>query len=237
MFIYHKIKGIGKGDFMFDIEKYMARLICLLKESFGERLLYVGLQGSYLRGEAKPDSDIDVMVVIDDLSVWDMDAYRAILEAIGDYERSCGFICSKQDLAVWNPLEISHVLHSTKDYHGVLHDLIPVYTAQDIRNFVKISLNNLYHEICHRYIHADLHKNIEMLPQTYKGVFFILQNWYYLTHGVFVATKAELLCLLDGKNKAVLERAVVFANGADYDFAESFSLLFTWCQELLLSLA
>ena len=237
MFICHEIKGIGKGDFMFNIEEYMARLIRLLKETFGERLLYVGLQGSFLRGEAKPNSDIDVMVVINDLSVWDMDAYRTILQTIGDYERSCGFICSKQDLAAWNPLEICHVLHSTKDYHGVLRDLIPVYTAQDIRNFVKMSLNNLYHEICHRYIHADLHKNIETLPQTYKGVFFILQNWYYLTHGRFVVTKAELLRLLDGKNKAILERAVAFGNGESCDFAENFALLFTWCQETLASVS
>lgn len=222
---------------MFDIEKYMATLIRLLKETFGERLLYVGLQGSYLRGEATPDSDIDIMVVINDLFVSDMDAYRAILKTVGDYERSCGFICSKQDLAAWNPLEICHILHSTKDYYGVLGELIPVYTEADIRNFVKFSLNNLYHEICHRYIHADRQKNAERLAMTYKGVFFILQNWYYLAHDRFVATKTELLTLLDGKNKAVLERAMAFGNGESCDFAENFALLFTWCQEMLASVS
>ena len=56
-----------------------------------------------------------------------------------------------------------------------------------------LSVNNLYHEICHRYIHADREKSVAKLPGTYKGVFFVLQNLYYLTHGKFVVTKEELL--------------------------------------------
>ena len=54
---------------MIDIESYMLRLIEQLKKQFGTRLLYVGLQGSYLRGEANYNSDIDVMVILDVLSV------------------------------------------------------------------------------------------------------------------------------------------------------------------------
>ncbi|MBQ6715695.1 MAG: nucleotidyltransferase domain-containing protein, partial [Clostridia bacterium] len=49
---------------MFIAEKYVLSLLSLLKKDFGERLLYVGLQGSYLRGEENEDSDIDIMVVI-----------------------------------------------------------------------------------------------------------------------------------------------------------------------------
>ena len=48
---------------MFDPEKYLADLILHCRLAFGERLLYMGLQGSYLRGEAREDSDIDVMVM------------------------------------------------------------------------------------------------------------------------------------------------------------------------------
>ena len=50
---------------MFQPDAYISSLIVLLKEAFQDRLLYVGLQGSYLRGEATGHSDIDVMVVID----------------------------------------------------------------------------------------------------------------------------------------------------------------------------
>ena len=49
---------------MFKIDEYISSLIELLKVAYRERLLYVGLQGSYLRGEATDHSDIDIMVVI-----------------------------------------------------------------------------------------------------------------------------------------------------------------------------
>ena len=218
---------------MVDIRSYLSSLTQLLGQQFGDRLLYIGLQGSYLRNEATEHSDIDIMVIIDQLDIADLDAYRAAIESLDHFDKSCGFICSKADMANWNPLEICHLLHSTKDYFGVLREFVPNYTQQDIRNFVKLSLNNLYHEICHRYIHASAEANRTALPATYKGVFFILQNLHYLTHGEFIGTKAELLTVLDGKNRAVLERAM---SNDSFDFDDSFALLFTWCQETLLSL-
>lgn len=221
---------------MINIENYISKLIDFLQYQYGSRLLYVGLQGSYLRGEATDNSDIDVMVVIDELNISDMDHYRTIIQSLEQPEKSCGFICSKADLANWNPLEIWHLVNGTKDYYGVLRELVPAYTEYDIRNFIKLSLNNLYHEICHRYIHAEPSKSITKLPGTYKSVFFILQNLYYLKHSEYIATKAELLPLLDGKNHAILERAMELNNGISHDFSESFELLFTWCQDTLKSL-
>lgn len=220
---------------MVNIDAYLSQLTSLLQAHFGNRLVYVGLQGSYLRGEATEQSDIDIMVVIDGLSVSDLDAYRQIIQSLPHSDRSCGFICSRADLANRNPLEICNLLHGTKDHFGRLRDLVPAYTDEDIRNFAKISLNNLYHEICHRYIHAGPERSAEALPGTYKGVFFILQNLYYLRHGEFITAKAELLPLLDGNDRAVLQRALELGSGITHDFADSFQLLFTWCQESLAS--
>ena len=221
---------------MINVERYISELIDLLKVKFDSRLLYVGLQGSYLRGEATDDSDIDIMVVIDELSVSDMKDYRIIIQSLDHSDRSCGFICSKADLQNWNPLEISHLFHSTKSYYGNMIDWIPAYTAQDIRNYIKLSLNNLYHEICHRFIHADANENREHLPVTYRSVFFILQNLYYFKYGKFVGSKASLLALLDGKDHAVLERSLSLSDCRSWDFDESFELLFTWCQDTLKTL-
>ena len=46
---------------MIDVQIYMSELTTYLEAAFGERLLYVGLQGSYLRGEATEESDIDAL--------------------------------------------------------------------------------------------------------------------------------------------------------------------------------
>ena len=79
-----------------DHEKYIEELIKDLQNNLGERLLYVGLQGSYLRGEATENSDIDIMVVIDGMKVSDMDMYREAIGCLEQVEKSCGFIRFQQ---------------------------------------------------------------------------------------------------------------------------------------------
>lgn len=218
---------------MFQPDAYISSLIVLLKEAFQDRLLYVGLQGSYLRGEATEHSDIDVMVVIDQMTVADLNVYWNAITSLPEVNKSCGFICGAEELRHWNPLEICHLLNTTKDYCGMLADLVPSYTEHDVIAFVKMSLGNLYHEICHRYIHAPSERSVAALPGTYKQVFFILQNLHYLETDRFIGTKQELLASLTGQDRLVLETAIALANGEPFDFDGAFALLYSWCQEVL----
>ncbi|MCI9542446.1 MAG: nucleotidyltransferase domain-containing protein [Lachnospiraceae bacterium] len=218
---------------MFRIDEYIDNLIILLKDVFSERLIYIGLQGSYLRHEETKNSDIDIMVVINNLSVEDLKIYQKALVSVGNFDKSCGFICSKADLENWNPLEICHLLNTTKDYYGELKKLVPVYTIEDEKNYVRLSLNNLYHEICHRYVHADREYNVLKLPITCKSVFFIIQHLYYLSSGNFILTKRELLECVQDEDKAVLELSISLQEHINYDFDRAFLVLFYWCQNTL----
>lgn len=218
---------------MFTPKQYIFSLIERMNAACNGRLLYVGLQGSYLRGEATENSDIDIMAVIDDMTAADLDAYRQAIAALPDAQKSCGFICGKEELLHWNPLEICHLLHSTKDYYGTLADLVPTYTRHDVIAYVKLSLGNLYHEICHRYIHEDPEINVAALPGTYKQVFFILQNLHFLETGSIIGTKQELLAALSGKDKLVLETSISLGSGRTVAFKEAFDLLYSWCREAL----
>ena len=212
---------------MFDLNSYLHDLIMYCQASFGDRLKYVGLQGSFLRGEAHEGSDIDVMVILDRFFVQDMDTYRAILQKIGFYEKSCGFICGKEEMNRWNPLEVCQLRHTTKDLLGVLADFLPSATREDEINYVKFSLGNLYHEICHRYIHADRDKNVRKFRDTCKGVFFLIQNLYYLESGSFVFIKRELKEAVSPEDRRILELSEL-PNGFDFDNA--FAALFFWCR-------
>jgi len=218
---------------MIDCAAYLTYLTDCLKKSFSSRLVYVGLQGSYLREEADENSDFDVMLVLDQLTPEDLDVYREILVSAGHYEKSCGFVCGRRDLACWNPLELCHLLHTTGDVYGSLADLIPEYTEEDLRNFIRLSLCNLYHELCHRYIHSSREDNIAALPGTYRAVFFILQNLYYLRTGTFIRTKAEMLSVLDGEDEEVMRMCIRLKAGTAYDFDAAYSLLFRWCSDLI----
>ncbi|MBQ8129961.1 MAG: nucleotidyltransferase domain-containing protein [Clostridia bacterium] len=212
---------------MFDLDKYLADLIMNCRPAFGERLLYMGLQGSWLRGEAHENSDIDIMVILDGFSVRDMDTYRGILKGIGFYERSCGFICGKDEMKRWNPLEVCQLRQTTKDLVGVLTDYLPPATREDEINYVKLSLGNLYHELCHRYIHADRDKNTASFRGTCKSVFYLIQNLHFLESGHFILGRKDLKEAVTEEDRIILELAAL-PDGCDFD--QAFSFLFAWCQ-------
>ena len=215
---------------MVEIERYMQSLLEKMRSHFGERLRYMGLQGSYLRGEASEFSDIDVMVLLDGFSVEDMDAYRQMLAEVGDFDKSCGFICGTEDLRHWNRLELCHVLHTTKDYYGKLSDFISDYSTEDVRQFTRMSVNNVYHALCHGYIHGEKEGCYQNLPGLFKGCFFILQSLQYLKTGEYVGTKRELLEKLEGADKMVLECAM---GRRESDTEAAFRLLFHWCKQTI----
>ncbi|MGN1021670.1 MAG: nucleotidyltransferase domain-containing protein [Aristaeellaceae bacterium] len=214
---------------MFSPDDYLARLTGRLTEAFGPRLVYVGLQGSYLRGEAGPDSDIDAMVVLDRLTPADLDAYRRIIHALEEPEKSCGFICGREDLARWNPLEICHLTHATRDVYGRLADLVPAWDARDLRSFLQLSVGNLYHALCHSRAHGSPEAQATVLAEGCKGAFFILQNLHCLDSGVFADSRRTLLPLLSDADRQILTLRP--------DDPSAFPTLLGWCQDVLARLA
>ena len=213
---------------MFDLNMYLSELISACRSAFGGRLLYVGLQGSYLRGEAKENSDIDIMLILDCLTVRDMDVYRGILESIGSFDKSCGFICGREELSRWNPLEVCQLKNTTKDLYGTLSAYLPDATREDEINYVKVSLGNLYHELCHRYIHTDRDNNSAKFRAACKGLFFIIQNLHYLESGAFVSTKKALKEQVSAKDRRMLDISDL-PDGYDLDCA--FDAVICWLQD------
>ena len=212
---------------MFDINDYVQKLISQCKAAFGERLLYVGYMGSYLRGEANENSDIDVMVVIDNITISDMNTYRDIIKGLGYFDKSCGFICGKDEMKGWSPLEVCQLINTTKDVYGKLEPLLSPFTREDEINYVKFCLGNLYHELCHRFVHSTREKNIEKFRGTCKFFFFLIQNLHYLETGNFILKKADLKNAVSEADRRVLEFAAL---PDSFDFDAALEELFVWCQ-------
>ena len=53
---------------MVDINIWIKNFLQTLNETFENRVWFVGLQGSYGRDEATETSDIDIIVILDELS-------------------------------------------------------------------------------------------------------------------------------------------------------------------------
>ena len=225
------------------VRDYVKTLTGALKAEFGDRLLYVGLQGSCMRGEAGENSDIDIMAVLDSLSPADMDAYRRVVKSLEYADRSCGFLCGRKDLLEWNRCEICHLVRTTKDCFGRLAGLVPEYTKEDVLEYIRIMTGNLYHALCHSRVHGKEAAWENMLQDACKQAFFILQNKRYVESGTFAVSKAELLELLSGTDARVLEQAMggksgkagkaFRAEGSDLTPEQRFALLFDWCRQTL----
>ena len=77
---------------MIDMTEWMKGVLRALDDTFGHRVWFVGLQGSYGRGEATETSDIDVVVILEALSAADIQSYSAMLDTLPNRELICGFL-------------------------------------------------------------------------------------------------------------------------------------------------
>lgn len=218
---------------MKDIETWMESLKDKLLTVFGGRLVYLGLQGSFRRGEATENSDIDVMAVVEDFSPADLSVYRNVIGTMEESERACGFFCGREELQNWPRYELFQVKADTRDVYGKLSAILPAYSDEDVRDFVRINAANLYHELSHRYLYENRERNIEALPFCYKGSFYILMNLHYLRTGEVLSTKKALLEGLSGDDREVLETAMGKRPITDENFDRQFALLLSWCRGLL----
>ena len=67
---------------MVDIKSWMSIFTEKVEQTFAGRVWFVGLQGSRSRGEATDTSDIDVVVILDELRINDLKIYRDMLDTM-----------------------------------------------------------------------------------------------------------------------------------------------------------
>ena len=91
---------------MIDITTWMKNFLQTLNETFSNRVWFVGLQGSYGRGEATETSDIDIVVILDELSAMDIQTYNDMLDTLSHRELICGFLSGKKEIMNWEPSDL-----------------------------------------------------------------------------------------------------------------------------------
>ena len=189
---------------MVDIEIWMEELAGKLAGEFGPRLLFLGLQGSYGRGEATEDSDIDVVTVLDRVELADLDAYRAVVRQMPEGEKACGFLCGAAELKDWPKYDLIGVARDTRDVYGQLADLLPPLGRNDLADAAAVGASGLYHAAVHSYLYREREHRPAFLENVHKSVFFALRALYELRHGENVRAKGELLSRLTGDEREIL---------------------------------
>lgn len=185
------------------IDEWLNLAIEKLQKSFKEKLLFVGLQGSYNRGEATPESDIDLVVILDKLSFEDLKEYRKIIDEMSNKELACGFISGKKELQNWSKCDLFQFFYDTKSLVGNLEDIIQPPSIEDIKKSIKTSSETLYHAAVHSFVHST---NYAVdLQSLYKMTFFILQAKYFVENNIYIKTKKELAECLNNADREILD--------------------------------
>ena len=109
---------------MIEIKKWTEQFLAALEETFGGRIWFFGLQGSYGRGEATEDSDIDLVVILDELSPADIQAYSRMLERFAERPFLCGFLAGKEELLSWDAADLFQFYYDTQPIKGSLEQLL-----------------------------------------------------------------------------------------------------------------
>lgn len=194
---------------MVEIHLWMESLKNRLLEQFGSRLLFLGVQGSYGRGEAGPDSDIDAVTILDQVELEDLDAYRAIVVQLPEGECACGFLCGRSELQNWPKYDLLQLVQDTRGVYGTLEGLIPPLGRAALAESVAIGASGLYHAACHTYLYAPKEAWSEFLNEAHKSAFFVLRALHELRAGERVRTKRDLLARLSGEEREILRYSLL----------------------------
>ena len=212
---------------MIDIGSWTKRLLHKAEEVFGERLWFVGLQGSYARGEATETSDIDIVVILDDLSFSDIQKYNSILNLLPYRELACGFLSGKKELLNWEPSDLFQFYYDTVPLLGSLDELLDLLDPSVIDRAIKVGACNVYHGCVHNLLYE---KSDEVLCGLYKSAVFVAQARAFKLTGRYIKKRDELSELSDGE---IVKISSDLKNGERVDFDEMSKKLFEWSKRLI----
>ena len=213
---------------MVDINTWMNSFLIALDENFSDKIWFVGLQGSYGRGEATETSDIDVVVIFDELNSNDIDKYNQMLNCLPNRELICGFVSGKDELLHWEPSDLFQFYNDTKAIKGSLDDLLQLIDHKAIQRAIKIGACNIYHGCIHNML---FDKNDEILKGLYKSASFVVQAIYFEQTGKYISHLTELEQVVNTKEKEIIQTFIELKNGGNINFDEMSQLLFNWTKE------
>ncbi len=210
---------------MTDISLFTDLFLSRLQQVFCGRVWFVGLQGSYGRGEATEHSDIDMVVILDELSADDIKVYNRFLDTLPHRELLCGFLSGKREILNWEPADLFQFYYDTTPLKGSLDELLNVLDETAIRRAVKTGACNIYHGCVHNMLYE---KSDEILKGLYKAACFVVQAIVFLQTGTYTKHLQELVDAAKPTEKTIVSTFLALKNGEQVDFVPMSETLFAW---------
>lgn len=211
-----------------EIASWMEGFLSALTERFGERVWFVGLQGSYGRGEATETSDLDTVVILDSVMAADIRAYREVLDTMPHREKLCGFFSGREELLHWEPSDLFQFYFDTVPIVGSLDELLPCIDRTAVRRAIQMGACSIYHACVHNMLHE---RSEEILKALYKSASFVVQAICMEQSGAYIRRQQELLEAVQPDEQAIVRTFLHLKQGGKVEFAPMSEELFAWAQK------
>ena len=213
---------------MIDITNWMSNFLQTLNKTFENRVWFVGLQGSYGRGEATETSDIDVVVILDELSAKDIQLYNGMLDTLPHRKLICGFLSGKNEIMNWEPSDLFQFCNDTTPIKGTLDEVFALIDENAINRAIKIGACNIFHGCVHNMLHE---KSEDILRGLYKSASFVVQAIVFKQTGNYIKYQEELLKVVSSDELVIVENFMNLKNGGTIDFSLMSETLFDWAKK------
>lgn len=214
----------------FNIEHWLNLYTDAVKKQFGNRIWFIGLQGSYGRGEATDTSDIDVVLILDSLSYQDLSTYSQLLDTLPNRDKICGFVSGRKELEQWEKSDLFQFCHDTTEIVGSLDDILQIIDKDDVKQAVHMGACNIYHACVHNAVHE---KSMDNLKAIYKSAVFVIQAIVYLQRGSFVKRQTELGDYLEPEDRRILDGWLTLKRGDEESFSVLSENIMNWSSKWL----
>ena len=212
---------------MVNIDVWVDSFTHKLKSVFENRIEFIGLQGSYGRGEASRTSDIDIVVILDKLQASDIQIYNDMLNTMPHRELICGFVSGKAELLNWEPSDLFQFYYDTTPIVGSIDYLLPLIDDTAVARAVKIGACNIYHGCVHNMLHE---KSEDILKELYKAATFVVQAIVYKQTKRYIKSKEALLAVAELPEQAIIENFLKYKSCEGVDFETASQSLFEWAK-------
>ena len=213
---------------MIDITAWLDGFLKALNQNFANRVWFVGLQGSYGRGEATEASDIDVVVILDELSASDIQKYDAMLDALPHRDMVCGFLSGKDELLHWEPSDLFQFYYDTTPIKGNLDELLTVIDEAAVNRAIKIGACNIYHGCVHNMLHE---KSEDILRGLYKSASFVVQAIVFKQTGKYIKHQKELLGAVSADERKIVDTFLKLKSGGAVELCAMSNDLLEWAKD------
>ncbi len=185
-----------------DIKNFMDTFTKTILTAFDQKVKFIGLQGSRSRNEHTPESDIDTVVIFDNISIEILKEYNRVIDILPHRDKLCGFISGKKEIENWDRAELFQFYNDTIPYYGNIDFIATFITVEDIKRSILSEACKIYHACCHNFIYE---KSYDILPAILKSAAIIVQSKCYIDTGKYIKNKTELKNYISDEYKKIID--------------------------------